>query len=114
MSRDWRLYLDDMLLCCEKLTKYIGGMSREAFLSNDLVYDAVIRNLEILGQAAKCLPQDVKERMPGVAWREIAGMRDWLAHAYFKINDDVVWNAVEEEVPILLQALQAFKGEDQP
>jgi uncharacterized protein with HEPN domain len=114
MSRDWRSYLGDMLVACERVSRYVGGRSREAFLADELVYDAVVRNLEILGEAAKHIPDDVKVRMPDVAWREISGMRDWLAHAYFKINSDVLWNAVDREVPLLLGSLQAFKDEDQP
>ena len=114
MSRDWRLYLDDMILCCEKVALYVGTSGRDDFLSNPLVYDAVNRNLEILGEAVKHLPEDVKARMPGVAWREIAGMRDWLAHGYFTISADVVWNAVDAEVPALLRTLRAFKDEPQP
>jgi uncharacterized protein with HEPN domain len=114
MSRDWRLYLDDMLLCCENVTEYVGTMTREQFLGTKLVTHAVLHNLEVLGEAAKHLPEDVKGRMPGVAWREIAGMRDWLAHAYFRINPDVVWNVIKVEVPILSRTLQAFKDENQP
>ena len=112
MSRDWRLYLDDMIVCCEKVTRYVGTSGRDEFLANEMIYDAVIRNLEILGEAAKHIPADVKARMPEVAWREIAGMRDWIAHGYFTIKADVVWNAIEVEVPLLVRTLQAFKNED--
>lgn len=113
MSRDWRLYLDDMIVCCEKVTRYVGSSDRDEFLANELVYDAVLRNLEILGEAARHVPSDVRARMPAVAWREIAGMRDWLAHAYLTIKADVVWNAITVEVPLLLRTLQGFKDEDQ-
>jgi uncharacterized protein with HEPN domain len=114
MSHDWRLYLGDMILCCEKIVMFVGASTREEFLANVLVYDAVLRNLEILGEAAKNVPDDVKSRMPDVAWREIAGMRDWIAHGYFTIKSDVVWNAIEVELPVLLRTLQAFKDESQP
>ena len=80
MSRDWRLYFGDMILCCEKIATFVGTSTRDEFLANVLVYDAVMRNLEILGEAAKHIPADVKAGLPDVAWREIAGMRDWLAH----------------------------------
>ena len=113
MSRDWRLYLGDMTLCCEKIAMFAGTSTRDEFLANMLVYDAVLRNLEILGEAAKHVPADAKARMPDVAWREIAGMRDWMAHGYFTIKADVVWNVIEVELPLLLRALRAFKDEDQ-
>src|SRR5262249_25029708 len=74
--------------------------------------DAVMRNLEILGEAAKHIPSDVRARMPGVAWREIAGMRDWLAHRYFTINAGIVWDALTLEVPLLLRTLEEFDGPD--
>lgn len=112
MSRDWRLYLGDMALCCEKISTFVGSSNREEFLANVMVYDATLRNLEILGEAAKHIPADIKARMPGIAWREIAGMRDWLVHAYFTIKADVVWNAIKVELPLLLRTLRAFQDEE--
>jgi len=87
-------------------------LARDEFLANVLVYDAVLRNLEILGEAAKHVPADVKADMADIAWREIAGMRDWIAHGYFTIKADVVWNAIEVELPLLLRTLRAFNAED--
>ncbi len=112
MSRDSRLYLGDMIHCCEKVATFVGSATRDEFLANVLVYDAVLRNLEVLGEAAKHLPADVKTRMPDVAWREIAGMRDWIAHGYFTIRADVVWNVIEVELPLLLRTLRTFKAEN--
>ncbi len=103
-----------MILCCEKVAMFVGTSTRDEFLANVLVYDAVLRNLEILGEAAKHVPDNVRGRMPEVAWREIAGMRDWLAHGYFTIKPDVVWDAIEVEVPLLLRTLRAFQGENTP
>jgi uncharacterized protein with HEPN domain len=114
MSHDWRLTLDDMIVCCEKVARYVGTSGRDEFLANVLVYDAVLRNLEILGEVAKHVPDDLKTRMPEVAWREIAGMRDWIAHGYLTIKADVVWNAIEVECPLLLRTLRAFQDQDQP
>jgi uncharacterized protein with HEPN domain len=108
MSRDWRLYLGDMILCCEKVTRFVGASGRDDFLANELVYDAVMRNLDVLGEAAKHIPDGVKAGMPDVAWREIAGMRDWLAHGYFTTNPDIVWNVITVEVPLLLKTLRDF------
>ena len=109
MSRDWWIYLDHMIDCCEKITRYIGSSNRDEFLTNELVYDAVLRNLETLGEATKHVPTEVKARMPAVAWREIAGMRDWLAHGYLTIRADVIWNAIRVEVPLLWETLQVFQ-----
>ena len=92
---------------------FVGNSTRDKFIANVLVDDAVLRNLKILGQAAKNVPEDVKARLPEVAWREIVGTRNWIAHGYFTIKADVVWNAVAVEVPLLLRTLQAFKDDGQ-
>jgi hypothetical protein len=75
MSRDWLLYLDDMIACCRKVIEYTREMDMDAFLGNAQTYDAVLRNLEILGEAAKNIPEDVRRRRPDVEWRKIAGLR---------------------------------------
>jgi uncharacterized protein with HEPN domain len=83
VSRDWRLYLEDMVICCSKVLDYTRGLELPGFLANTMVYDAVIRNLEILGEAAKNISDEVRGQHPQVEWRKIAGLRDVLAHFYF-------------------------------
>ncbi len=83
-----------------------------------MVYDAVIRNLEIIGEAAKRLPESMKEAAPEVPWRMVCGFRDHLAHAYFGIDDDTVWDVVIHELPALTQAarrlLESLPPEEAP
>jgi uncharacterized protein with HEPN domain len=78
VSRDWRLYWDDIITSCEKVNRYTIGMDRVSFESDDKTVDAVIRNLEIIGEAAKKLPLDVRARCPGVEWRKVSGFRTLL------------------------------------
>jgi uncharacterized protein with HEPN domain len=112
MSRDWQLYLDDMVAACEKILRFTAGMTRAEFFDDEKTHDAVVRNIQIAGEAAKNIPAEVRQTMPGIEWKKIAGMRDLIVHAYFGIDPDILWLAVETKVPELLRTLRAFK--DQP
>lgn len=112
MSRSIRLYLDDMIKSCDKILKYTQGLTFEEFVANDLVYDAVIRNLEILGEATKRLPQDFRGRYPDTEWRSIAGLRDIVTHAYFQIRDEIIWDVVQNKVQPLRNQIQLLLAEE--
>lgn len=88
-------------------------MTREGLTGDQLVTDAVLRNIEIIGEATKHLPEDIRAKMPTIAWKKIAGMRDWLSHVYHSVDPDIVWEVVEAKVPELLRAVEAFQSEDQ-
>ena len=106
MSRDWRLYWGDIIESCEKIQRYTAGMDRVAFETDGKTVDAVIRNLEIIGEAAKKLPNDARVRCPAVEWRKISSFRDVVAHANFGVDLAIVWNVVEAKVPALLAAMR--------
>lgn len=91
-TRDWRLYADDIIESCGKIRRFIAGMTYEAFIADERTHDAVIRNLEVIGEAAKNLPDDVIAKAPEVAWRKVRGMRDVLTHGYFGVDPKVVWS----------------------
>lgn len=86
MSRDWLLYLDDIQESGTKILRYIHGITFETFIDDERTYDAVARNLEIIGEAVKNVPFTIRERYPDVQWRKIAGLRDILAHVYFGLE----------------------------
>ena len=114
MSRDYRLFLDDIRESCEKILRYTQGMAKVQFEADEKTQDAVVRNLEIIGEAVKHLPEEVRNRYPQVEWRKIAGLRDVVVHHYFGINKDIVWDIVENKVPqLLVQLKQVSFGQDE-
>ncbi|MDP8247588.1 MAG: DUF86 domain-containing protein [Candidatus Tritonobacter lacicola] len=113
MSRNISLYLEDIVKSCEKVLRFTKDMSREMFLQDEKTYDAVVRNLEIVGEAAKNVPNEIREKIPNIEWRKMGGMRDILSHGYFGIDDDILWDVVRNKVPRLAEEVSQFLGKNQ-
>ena len=94
-------YLQDILYAIEKIEQFTAEMSYEQFAADEKTHFAVIRALEIMGEAAKQLPDDVKQRYPAVSWRSMMGMRDKMIHGYFSVILSVVWQTIEHDIPPL-------------
>jgi uncharacterized protein with HEPN domain len=107
-------YLLHVLGAIERVRRYIGRKSRAAFLRSPLLQDAVIRNLEILGEAAGRVSPDLAVRNPAVPWRDIVGMRHRLIHGYLKVNLDTVWQAAKRDLPALDRSLRALLTGEAP
>lgn len=108
MSRDWRLFLDDIVECSRRVLDYTRGMSLDDFVQDTRTYDAVLRNLEIIGEAAKRLPEEVRQQHPQIPWRQISRFRDRLAHGYRTLDDAIVWSAIRSDVAPLLHEVQSI------
>ncbi len=97
-----RIYLDyfrDMLKSAEKAIEFVDGMDFEQFAKDEKTIYAVVRALEIIGEAARKIPEDMRKAYPDIPWREIAGTRDKLIHEYFGVNLSVVWRTVQDDLP---------------
>jgi len=98
-------YLRDILESIEKAFRFVQGMDEKDFLKDEKTVFAVIRALEIVGEAAKKIPDDIRGKYPDIPWREMTGMRDKLIHDYFGVNLKLIWKTVQEDLPPLVPEL---------
>jgi len=99
-------YLRDMLENAEKALSFVDGMDYDEFEIDDKAVYAVIRAFEIIGEAARQIPESMQKENPTIPWREITGMRNKLTHEYFGVNTRVVWRTVHEDLPVIIPLLQ--------
>jgi len=101
MSRSPQFYLEDILQSTNKILRYLESTDYEAFFGDEMKFDAVMRNLQVIGEAVKKIPLEIQENYPLVEWRKIAGLRDIIVHAYFGLEDAIIWDVVTNKVPLL-------------
>ncbi|MCT2536743.1 DUF86 domain-containing protein [Aquibacillus koreensis] len=101
MQREPSVFSEDIYTAAEKIESYTDGLSFESFIDNDLVFDAVIKNILVIGEATKNIPDHIRNDNPQIEWRKIARMRDMMIHGYFSINHRIVWDVVQNKIPIL-------------
>lgn len=101
MSRDYKVYLEDILIAIDKIAEFTAGLSRRQFAEDAKTFDAVARNLEIIGEAAKNVPDEIRAESPQLEWRKVGGLRDILIHHYFGVDPDIIWDIVQNKLPQL-------------
>lgn len=110
-KREWRFYVDDMIVFAEKVLAYTKDMDQNAFVASKISYDATLRNLELIGEAATRIPDSVRAANPHIPWRLIIATRNQLIHGYLGIDDDTLWSIIQQDVPNLLPKLRALKSQ---
>lgn len=110
-KRDNRLLLQDMLESASKIITYTDGMDFDAFLSDEKTIDAVVRNFEIIGEAANRIDFDFKLAHPEIEWNRIRGLRNRIVHDYFGIDHQIVWSIIENDLKTLISQLNSIKEE---
>jgi uncharacterized protein with HEPN domain len=108
VSRDEIMYLQDIAESCKKILGFTAGLSKSDLIGDIRTYDAVVRNLEIIGEAAKHISGDLRKKLPDIEWQKAAGLRDMLAHAYFGIDNDILWDVVQNKIPSLAISINNF------
>ena len=108
-NREWRFYVDDMIGFCEKVEIFTRGLDQARFTSDAMRFDATIRNIELIGEAATRIPEAVRLAVPSIPWRMIIATRNQLIHGYLGIDNDTVWSLVNSDIPALWSALKELK-----
>ena len=110
--RDYSLYLSDILKAFEAIENFVEGQSFKDFKKDDKTSSAVIRKFEIIGEAAKQVPENIKQEYPSIPWKEMAGMRDKLIHLNFGVNYELLWQTIKNRIPqikpVIIQIIRDF------
>ena len=108
MQRDYKVYFKDMVDAMQNIEEYTEGLDFKGLKDNKLIRDAVIRNLEVIGEAVKNIPKEIRDKHPEIKWREIAGLRDRLIHRYFEVDLEIVWDIIKNKLPELKNKISAI------
>ncbi len=108
-DREWRFYIDDMIRFAEKVMRYTQALDQTAFIKNEPYYDATLRNLELIGEAATHIPEEIRKKYSEIPWRQIIATRNRIIHGYLGIDNDIIWSIITDEIPLLLITLKTIK-----
>lgn len=113
--RDWHLRIDDIIDALQTIASYIDGFTYDQWTNDRKTIDAVIRNIEIIGEAANHVPEDIQSRYPDIPWVQMRSIRNLLIHEYFGVDIDIIWQTITDDLPDLLKKITAagYSGNDQ-
>lgn len=109
-----KTYLLDMLLAAKKIQQFTSGMSKEDFEASVLHQSAVLREIQVIGEAARLVSDEAKIQYSGIQWRAISGMRNRVIHEYFRVSLDIVWQVIAEEIESLIESINQILSDDEP
>lgn len=111
MKRNHKLFVKDILDSIEKIEEFLGNMDFKKFIEDDKTKSAVVRKLEIIGEATKNIPKLIRQKYKELPWSDMAGMRDKIAHFYFGIDYEIVWKVIKERLPEIKPVIQKILNE---
>lgn len=109
----YRVYIEDILISIKKIQCYVGDSSFEDFISNEMKLDAVVRNLEIIGEASRQIPPEIREKYSDIEWRKIGDFRNVLAHEYFGIDHEILWDIIMNKLNPLRAGMQSILNKEE-
>lgn len=109
LKRELKLYLEDIKICIDSIEQYTANMTPEEFKKNKMAVDAVVRNIEIIGEAVNNIPEEIKIKFFDVPWHRIVGMRNKVLHEYFGVDLDILWKTVQKRIPELKKQINKIK-----
>ena len=109
-QREWQFYLEDMRKFTLNVLSYTEELDQTTFIESGITYDATLRNLELIGEAATHVPKEVQSKYTQIPWRLIIATRNRLIHGYLGIDDDTVWSIIQDDIPALLSALELIQA----
>lgn len=106
MKRDYRIFINDILECIAKIEKFVEDMNFEEFLKDEKTKSAVVRELEVIGEATKNIPKSIRQRYESLPWSQMAKTRDKIIHFYFGVDYEIVWKVVKERLPEIKSSIE--------
>lgn len=110
--RSWLLRIEDTLQAVERIRSYVESLDYETFSNDNLTIDAVLRNLEIIGEASHHIPEEIRRENVTLPWQEMRAMRNYLSHGYFLVDNSIIWKTVQEDLPLLVAPLKKILEEN--